>query len=106
MKQFIFILSLGVVIFFFAFTSNGHAAGTPAPLPAKSTVIANISSVSITVDTGSNTKVFKIDKHTTFFYHGAKATLDDLQAGMRVSVTLAFDGITAASISASDAPKK
>jgi len=106
MKQFISILSLGVVIFFFAFTSNGHAAATPEPPPHKSTVIANISSLSITVDTGSNTKVFKIDKNTVFFYHGTKVTLDDLQSGMRVSVTLAFDGITAASISASDAPKK
>lgn len=83
------------------------ADNKPPATPAKRhTVIGTISSDSITVDTGSNTKTFKIDKHTQFFYLGSKATADELKVGMRVSVTPGFDGKTASSINANDAPVK
>ena len=105
-KQLISILPLGVLFSIFAFTSNGRAADAKAPPPPpKHTVIAVINSESITVDTGNNVRIFKIDKYTRFFYLGSETTLNDMKPGMRVSVTPTFDGKTAAVINAGVAPK-
>jgi len=105
MKQ--IVSSLFLCVSALAFSLSPALAGTPTstPTPTRHTVIASISSDSITVDTGLVKKDYKIEKNTVFIFHGNRVTLNDLKSGMRVSVTPGFDGLTAATINAGDAPK-
>lgn len=80
-------------------------APAKTPIPVMHTVIATIGSDAITIDTGRATKNYKIDSHTVFYYQGARVTASDIKPGMRVIITPTFDGRTAGTIAASDAPK-
>lgn len=101
------ITSLLLVAVLSATIATVHAAAPKAtPFPPKHTVIVSISGDSVTTDTGKTTKSYKINKRTIFLYQGSRVTANDLKPGMRVTVTPAFDGKTAASIAASDVPKK
>ncbi|MEI8234618.1 MAG: hypothetical protein WCH57_08025 [Verrucomicrobiota bacterium] len=102
MKHLLTALCLGATL---AFASHAHAQSTPTPMPVRHTVIASVSSDSITIDTGKKTITYQIGKQTKCFFMGKLVTSSDLQTGMRVSVTPAFDEKTAEAINASTAPK-
>ena len=82
----------------------------PAPNAKKATpepthtTIRTISADSITVAEPKGTKTYKITKSTEFELRGQKVKIDELKAGMRVSVTVGSDPTVAERISASDAP--
>jgi hypothetical protein len=79
------------------------ADSKPAPTP-KRVVIQSIESDSITINTGSLIKVYKLDACTEFTYCGNHVKLKDLKPGMRVTITPAFDNRYAALVAARDAP--
>lgn len=106
MKRIICSLLLSVVALVVAMPSVSHAAAAKkTPIPPKHTVIATISSDSITIDTGRTTKTYKIDKFTRLSFGGKTVTAGDLKPGMRVSVTQGSDKEVASVITASPAPK-
>jgi len=80
-------------------------AAKSTPAPPKHTVISTVSAESITVDTGSGSKTYKITKNTEITFGGKNVKVDELKAGMRVSVVAGFDTSTAGEIAASNAPK-
>lgn len=95
---------LAIVLSVTSVYGRGRARPKPTP-PPRHTVIASITSDSITIDTGLNIKSYKLDQKTQFTYLGRRVALNDLKPGMRVSVIPGFDAGTAVSISAGDAPK-
>jgi hypothetical protein len=108
MKHLLSPLSLGFAALTLVFTPLSHAANPkakPTPTPARHTIISTISSDSVTINTGLTTKTFQVDKHTKFTFQGKLVAVNDLKQGMRVTVVPGFDGKTAESIDASDAPK-
>ena len=104
MKRILLPVILCVVALALSLSPALAGATNPTPVPARHTVIGSISADSITVDTGLVTKEYKIDKNTVFMRHGIRVPSNDLKTGMRVSVTPGFDGKTAATINAGDAP--
>lgn len=83
-----------------------HAGGkaTPTPFIAHHTVIGSISSDSITVNTNSGSKTYKITKFTSCSFEGKTVTVNDLKPGMKVSVVADSSG-AAEVITASKPPK-
>ena len=67
-------------------------------------MIQSIESDNITINTGALIKVYKFDAYTEFTYCGNPVKLKDLKAGMRVTITPAFDNCYAALVAARDAP--
>jgi hypothetical protein len=53
-----------------------------------------------------NAKTLKITERTEIQVNGAKATINELQPGMKISVGVGMDPTMAASLSASPAPTK
>ena len=83
-------------------------AGNPTPRPRvhHHTLIETVSADSITITAGETEKTFKITKDTEVTFKGTTTTADQLQAGMRVSITPdAVDPTIAASVQANDPPK-
>ncbi len=74
------------------------------PLPPQGPIIASVSADSITVTDNNASQTVAITRFTEILFKGQKATLADLQPGMRVSVTLGTDPTKAARINASDPP--
>jgi len=99
--------SLLVAVMGLAFSCSAFAAApTPKPTPPKRhTVIASISSDSITVDTGKSQQTYKIDKYTQLMFEGKKVPMNDLKAGMMVTVTPNFDGKSVSAVNAAPPPK-
>lgn len=70
------------------------------------TVIESVSADSITITAADGTHSYKITKDTEITFKGQTATADQLQAGMRVTVTPdAADDTAAGMIAANDPPK-
>ena len=93
--------------------SSGYAKGggggkggksKATPTPEYHTVIASISANSITVNSGTNSKTYKIDQGTQFTYQGNSVKAADLKPGMRVSIATGADDTTASAVSATEAP--
>ncbi len=101
-----------------AYAENKSAArpqnrNTPNKPPAKKdppkaehTTITSISADSITISEGGKAKTFTITKDTEIDLKGQKAKVEDLKAGMRVSVSMGSDPTIASRINASDPPKE
>jgi hypothetical protein len=69
------------------------------------TTIESVSANSITVNAPDGVKTYKITNFTEISFKGQSATVDQLQAGMRVQVTPdAADDQTAGEIQADDPP--
>ena len=69
-------------------------------------VIESVSASSITVKKQEGDVTYKIDRNTEISYKGQTVTADQLQAGMRVSVTAdAVDATLASLVQAEDPPK-
>ena len=106
MKRLLAPLYPGIVTLALIFSPFAHAADTkPTPTPIPHTIISSISANSVTASTTASSKTYKVDKHTKFTFQGKLVTVAELKTGMRVSITPTFDGKTAESINASDAPK-
>ncbi|MGB8354377.1 MAG: hypothetical protein WCD79_10845 [Chthoniobacteraceae bacterium] len=108
MKKSLFSLVTLAALFAFLFTTALHAAdpkAKPTPFVPHHTVIGSISADSITINTFTGSKTYKIDKFTTITLLGNDAKTSDLKPGMKVSVTVGSDPAIAASISASNPPK-
>lgn len=89
-----------------AFAGRPFPKVKPTPVPPHHTTIASISADSITVDEAKASKTYKITSNTEITYKDQKATVSDLHAGMRVSVTAGADPETAARIAANEPPKE
>ena len=86
-------------------------AGFPSPKPRATpvrhhTVIDTVSADSITIDQAGGSKTYAITKFTEITFKGQTTTVDQLQPGMRVTVTPdAADDTSAGQIAADDPPK-
>src|SRR4051794_9929988 len=92
-------------------TSAAYAAGAGKLPPKKEyvpehTTITSISADSLTISSGGTAKTYKLTKDTDLTLKGQKAKVEDLKAGMRVSVTMASDPTVASRVNASDPPKE
>jgi hypothetical protein len=108
MKKFLLVFPLLAVLFAFTLTASIYAATPPAkptPFAPHHTVIGSISATSITINTFSGSKTYKIDKFTTITLLGNTVTVNELKPGMKVSVVSGTDPDTAAEINASNPPK-
>ena len=107
MKKSLFSFATLAVLFAFLFTTALHAdsKAKPTPFAPHHTVIGSISADSITINTFTGSKTYKIDKFTAITLLGNTATTNDLKPGMKVSVTVGSDPAVAESISASNPPK-
>lgn len=87
-------------------TLQAVAGSKPRPTPVHHHVtIESVSSSSITINEPGGVKTYKIGPHTDITFKGQTATVDQLQAGMRVQVTPdAADEDTAGEIQANDPP--
>ncbi len=83
---------------------GGHKKKKAAPAPIHR-VIKSISEDSITVGDAIQTLTYKITPKTLVAFKGNKATLKDLQVGMKVSVATGLEYNVAERISADDPPK-
>ena len=84
------------------FPGKGKARATPVH---HHVTIESVSATSITIDEPGGVKTYKIDKTTEITFKGQAATVDQLQAGMRVEVTPdAADETLAGQIQADDPP--
>jgi hypothetical protein len=83
------------------------AGSKPRPTPNHHHItIESVSSSSITINEPGGVKTYKIGPHTEITFKGETATVDQLQAGMRVQITPdAADEDTAGEIQANDPPK-
>jgi hypothetical protein len=95
---------LSLALCFPCITQAGNSKPRATPVHHH-TVIESVSSDSITVTQADGTKTYKITPNTEITFKGETATVDQLQAGMRVQVTPdAVDEDTAGEIAASDPP--
>jgi riboflavin synthase alpha subunit len=100
------ILLLLSLLSFTAFTTTSLQAGgkaKPRPTPAHTTIVS-VNGNSITVQEAKVTKTFTVTKETEIDYNGQRATLSQLQPGMRVEVTSGMTEGVASRINASEAP--
>ena len=83
-----------------------YAGSKPRPTPVHHHVtIESISADSITINAPDGVKTYKISPNTEISFKGETATVDQLQAGMRVQVTPdAADDTIAGEIQANDPP--
>jgi hypothetical protein len=79
------------------------AQDTPAPAAA---TIMEVSPMSLTVDMGKDVhQTYNIAANTKVTLDGSPISVDDLRAGMLVTVQVASDNETAVSLTAQDAPR-
>lgn len=96
----------------FSVHAGGRAPAKKKVVVPVHTVISTVSDTSITTSTNSSdgknhkTLTYTITPETKVEVKGAKATVKDLQTGMRVSVTVGRTADVAARISAGDAPTR
>ena len=83
---------------------KGGGKSKATPTPESHTVIASITANSITVNSGTNSKTYKIDQATEFTYQGNSVKATDLKPGMRVSIATGADDATASTVNATEAP--
>ena len=90
----------------FCVSPVAQAGSKPRPTPVHHHVtIESVSADSITVSQPGGAKTYKITPNTEITFKGDNATVDQLQAGMRVQVTPdAVDEGTAGAIAADDPP--
>lgn len=95
------VIALSICVF-----SPVHAGSKPRPTPVHHHVtIEAVSATSITINEPGGVKTYKITPNTEISFKGQTATVDQLQAGMRVQVTPdAADDNTAGEIAANDPP--
>ncbi len=103
------LLSLALVFCLPHFTQAKYPKGKLSPTPGEGhTVIESVSSDSITVSTtggGGGANTYKINSFTEITYDGQDTTVNQLQPGMRVTVTPdGADADTAAIVNANAAP--
>jgi hypothetical protein len=83
-----------------AFAKKDKATDTAAP---KSPIIqVDLLSITLAVGTSGETKTYKITAKTTVQIDGAAGAVGDLKGGMLASVKVNPDGVTVASITATD----
>ena len=97
-----------LVIALSGFTAHaGKPAGKyakKAPEPPRHTLISSIAADSISVKGSQDAKTYKISKDTVIEFKGQRVKVEDLKAGMRVTVTAGSDPTVAGRIAASEAP--
>ncbi len=85
--------------------NNNKQSQTDKAAP-QHTTISLVSSDSITIQSGKESKTFKITQDTAIELKGSRATVADLKPGMRVSITPGLEPTIAGHITANDPPKE